>query len=159
MSPRNKISLQHQNASQQRPFYGYSLGQLTSAPEAIYWSKSAPMYQSQGSWNSPVTEQAAVRSRRALQQQGLPDAAAAGQRADQIAYSDSGTGFSWGNYGNTYGHNASHNFNTRVRRVVRHRIARDQGRRHVHAPLGLDVVGRRQQRDDAAAAATACRAR
>ena len=32
---------------------------------------------------------------------------------NQIAYSDSGTGFSWGNYGNTYGHNASHNFNTR----------------------------------------------
>ena len=30
-----------------------------------------------------------------------------------MAYSDSGTGFSWGNYGNTYGHNASHNFNTR----------------------------------------------
>ena len=32
---------------------------------------------------------------------------------NQVAYSDSGTGFSWGNYGNTYGHNASHNFNTR----------------------------------------------
>ena len=30
-----------------------------------------------------------------------------------MAYPDLGTGFSWGNYGNTYGHNASHNFNTR----------------------------------------------
>ena len=55
-----------------------------------------------------------ARGRGDLQQQGLPDAAAADQSAEnQIAYSDSGTGFSWGNYGNTYGHNASHNFNTR----------------------------------------------
>ena len=34
-------------------------------------------------------------------------------RPTRSPYSDSGTGFSWGNYGNTYGHNASHNFNTR----------------------------------------------
>ena len=54
-TPRNKISLQHQNAGQERPYYGYSLGQLTNAPEAIYYSKSAPMYQSQASWTSPVT--------------------------------------------------------------------------------------------------------
>ena len=58
-------------------------------------------------------QQAAARRRVALQPQELPDHAAAGQRADQIAYSDSGTGFSWGNYSNTYGHNESHNFNAR----------------------------------------------
>ena len=44
VNAKNKLNVQHQNASQQRPFYGYSLGQLTSAPEAIYYSKSAPMY-------------------------------------------------------------------------------------------------------------------
>jgi hypothetical protein len=55
VSAKNKINLQQQNGGQQRPYYGYSLGQLTSAPEAIYQSKSIPMYQSQGTWNSPVT--------------------------------------------------------------------------------------------------------
>ncbi len=30
-----------------------------------------------------------------------------------MAYTDLGTGYTWGNYANTYGHNASHNFNAR----------------------------------------------
>ena len=113
ISPRNKLSLQHQNASQQRPFYGYALGQLTSAPEAIYYSKSAPMYQSQGSYNSPVTSKFLIEAGMLYNNKDYPTRPQPDNAPDQIAYSDSGTGFSWGNYGNTYGHNASHNFNTR----------------------------------------------
>ena len=57
---------------------------------------------------------AAARGGRALQQQGLPDRPQPDNAPNQIAVlATSGTGFSWGNYGNTYGHNASHNFNTR----------------------------------------------
>jgi hypothetical protein len=43
VNAKNKLNVQHQNASQQRPFYGYSLGQLTRAPGAII-TRSAPMY-------------------------------------------------------------------------------------------------------------------
>jgi hypothetical protein len=113
ISPRNKLSMQHQNASQQRPFYGYSLGQLTSAPEAIYYSKSAPMYQSQGSWNSPVTSKILLEAGMLYNNKDYPTIPQPDNGPNQVAYSDSGTGYSWGNYGNTYGHNASHNFNTR----------------------------------------------
>jgi len=113
VSPKNKVSLQHQNASQQRPFYGYSLGQLTSAPEAIYWSKSAPMYQSQAGWNSPVTSKLLFEAGVLYNNKDYPTQPQPDNLPNQIAYSDSGTGFSWGNYGNTYGHNASHNFNSR----------------------------------------------
>jgi hypothetical protein len=113
VSPKNKVSLQHQNASQQRPFYGYSLGQLTSAPEAIYWSKSAPMYQSQGSWNAPVTSKLLLEAGVLYNNKDYPTQPQPDNLPNQVAYSDSGTGFSWGNYGSTYGHNASHNFNTR----------------------------------------------
>jgi hypothetical protein len=113
VSPKNKVSLQHQNASQQRPFYGYSLGQLTSAPEAIYWSKSAPMYQSQGSWNAPITSKLLFEAGALYNNKDYPTQPQPDNLPNQIAYSDSGTGFSWGNYGNTYGHNASHNFNAR----------------------------------------------
>jgi hypothetical protein len=112
-TPKNKISLQHQNASQQRPYYGYSLGQLTSAPEAIYWSKSAPMYQSQAGWTSPLTSRVLLEAGVLYNNKDYPTQPQPTNLPNQVAYSDSGTGFSWGNYGNTYGHNASHNFNTR----------------------------------------------
>jgi hypothetical protein len=113
ISPKNKLSMQHQNASQQRPFYGYSLGQLTSAPEAIYYSKSAPMYQSQAGWNAPVTGKILLEAGVLYNNKDYPTRPQPDNAPNQVAYSDSGSGYSWGNYGNTYGHNASHNFNTR----------------------------------------------
>jgi hypothetical protein len=113
ISPKNKLSLQHQNAGQERPYYGYALGQLTSAPEAIYYSKSAPMYQSQAGYNSPVTGKFLIEAGVLFNNKDYPTKPQPTNAPDQVAYSDSGAGFSWGNYGNTYGHNASHNFNTR----------------------------------------------
>lgn len=112
-TPRNKINLHHQNAGQQRPYYGYSLGQLTNAPEAIYRSKSAPMYQSQGGWNSPVTSRLLFEAGVLYNNKDYATVPQPDNAPNQVAYRDLGTGFSWGNYGNTYGHNASHNFNTR----------------------------------------------
>jgi hypothetical protein len=113
VNAKNKLNVQHQNASQQRPFYGYSLGQLTSAPEAIYYSKSAPMYQSQATWNSPVTSKLLLEGGVLYNNKDYPTQPQPTNAPDQVAYSDSGTGFNWGNYTSFYGHNASHNFNTR----------------------------------------------
>ena len=112
-TPRNKISLQHQNAGQERPYYGYSLGQLTNAPEAIYYSKSAPMYQSQASWTSPVTSRLLFEAGALYNNKDYPTQPQKTNAPNQVAYTDLGTGFTWGNYPNTYGHNASHNFNAR----------------------------------------------
>jgi hypothetical protein len=112
-TPRNKISAQHQNAGQERPYYGYSLGQLTNAPEAIYYSKSAPMYQSQMSWNSPVTNRLLFEGGALYNNKDYPTQPQKTNLPNQVAYTDLGTGFTWGNYPNTYGRNASHNFNAR----------------------------------------------
>ncbi len=43
-TPRNKFSGQYQYGQQDRPFYGYSLGQTLASPEAAYASKSIPSY-------------------------------------------------------------------------------------------------------------------
>jgi hypothetical protein len=113
VSPRNKINLQQQNAGQQRPWYGYSLGQLTSAPEAVYQSKSIPMYQSQGTWNAPLTSKLLFEGGVLYNEKNYWTAPQSDNGPNQVAYTDSGTGFTWGNYPSTYGDNLGKNFNMR----------------------------------------------
>ena len=52
---KHKITGQYQYGQQDRPFYGYSLGQTLASPEAAYASKSIPSYLGQVGWNSPMT--------------------------------------------------------------------------------------------------------
>jgi len=113
ISAKNKVNIQHQNAGQQRPYYGYSLGQLTSAPEAVYASHSVPMYQSQITWNSPRTSKLLFEAGALFNNKDFPTFPQPDNPPGQPAYQDSGTGFTWGNYPSFYGHNASHNFNAR----------------------------------------------
>jgi hypothetical protein len=113
VTPKNKINIQQQNAGQQRPYYGYSLGQLTSAPEAVYASHSVPMYQSQLTWNSPRTSKLLFEGGVLFNNKNFPTFPQPDNLPGQAAYQDSGTGFTWGNYPSFYGNNASHNFNAR----------------------------------------------
>ncbi len=113
VTPKNKLNLQHQNAGQQRPFYGYSLGQLTNAPEAVWYSTSQPMYQSQATWNSPITSRILLEGGVLFNNKDFPTSPQPGNPLTQVAYVDSGTGYTWGNYPGVWGHNASHNFNWR----------------------------------------------
>ena len=112
-SPRNKFSGQYQSAYQRRPYYGYSLGQLTSAPEAVCFSKSIPMYQSQMSWNSPVSNRLLLEGGWLYNRKNYWTVPQPTNEPTQIPSSDLGTGFSWGNYSNTYGNNEGRNFNAR----------------------------------------------
>ena len=73
----------------------------------------ADAIQSQAGWNSPVTSRLLLEAGVLYNNKDYPTQPQPDNAPNQVAYSDSGTGFSWGNYGNTYGHNASHNFNTR----------------------------------------------
>ena len=72
------------------------------------------MYQSQGGWNSPVTSKLLFEAGVLYNNKDYPTLPQPDNAPNQVAYRDLGTGFSWGNYGNIYGHNASHNFNTRL---------------------------------------------
>jgi hypothetical protein len=112
-TPRNKISAQYQSAYQRRPYYGYSLGQLTSAPEAVYFSKSIPMWQGQMTWSSPVSNRLLLEGGWLYNIKNYWTIPQPDNLPNQIPYSDLGTGFSWGNYRNTYGNNEGQNFNTR----------------------------------------------
>ena len=113
VSSKNKVNIQQQNAGQQRPYYGYSLGQLTSAPEAVYASHSVPMYQSQATWTSPLTSKLLFEGGVLFNNKDFPTFPQPDNAPGQVAYQDAGTGFNWGNYPSFYGHNASHNFNAR----------------------------------------------
>ena len=152
ISPRNKLSLQHQNAGQERPYYGYALGQLTSAPEAIYYSKSAPMYQSQAGYNSPVTGKFLIEAGVLYNNKDYPTKPQPDERAGPGRVLGFGHGLQLGQLRQHLRPQREPQLQHAVRGLVRDRLARDQDRRHVHAPLGLDLVRRRQQRHDAAAA-------
>jgi hypothetical protein len=71
------------------------------------------MYQSQASWNSPVTSRLLFEAGALYNNKDYPTQPQKTNAPDQVAYTDLGTGYTWGNYANTYGHNASHNFNAR----------------------------------------------
>jgi hypothetical protein len=115
VSPRNKINLQHQNAEQDRPYYGYSCcGQFTYSPEATYASKSRPSYLSQLGWSAPVTGRLLLEAGAAFANKDYETFLQPGVSYSTAPLVERRTNVRWGNYSSTFGHNASHNFNTRV---------------------------------------------
>ena len=111
-SARNKFSGQYQYGQQDRPYYGYSLGQTLASPEAAYASKSIPSYLGQIGWNSPMTSRILVEAGAAVANKNFftflqPTA------GDNPSYQESSTGNFWGNSRSTYGQNANWQMNTR----------------------------------------------
>ena len=111
-SPQNKISGQYQYGQQDRPFYGYSLGQTLASPEAAYASKSIPSYLGQVGWNAPMTSRVLIEAGAALANKNFftflqPTA------GNNPSYQESTTGNFWGNSRSTYGQNANWQMNTR----------------------------------------------
>ncbi len=114
VSARNKISLQHQNAQQDRPFYGYSCcNQFTYSPESTFASKSIPSYLSQASWNAPLTGRLLLEAGMAFANKDFETFLQPGVDPRAPSYTELSTNIRWGNYSGVYGHNGSHNFNTR----------------------------------------------
>jgi hypothetical protein len=113
-SPRDKITAQFQEAQQNRPFYGYSLGQTLSTPDAVYASKSIPDYFGQVGWSSPVTSRLLLEAGYAYANKDFATFLQPGVSASTPAYKDLSTGITWGNYPSTYGANASHQQNGKL---------------------------------------------
>ena len=112
-SSRNKISGQYQYGQQDRPYYGYSLGQTLASPEAAYASKSIPSYLGQLGWNAPLTSRVLIEAGAALANKNFftflqPTA------GNNPSYQESSTGNFWGNSRSTYGENANWQMNTRA---------------------------------------------
>jgi len=111
-SSKHKISGQYQYGQQDRPFYGYSLGQTLASPEAAYASKSIPSYLGQVGWNAPLTNRVLVEAGAAVANKNFftflqPMA------GNNPSYQESSTGNFWGNSRSTYGQNANWQMNTR----------------------------------------------
>ncbi len=110
---KHKITGQYQYGQQDRPFYGYSLGQTLASPEAAYASKSIPSYLGQVGWNSPMTNKILVEAGAAVANKNFftflqPMA------GNNPSYQESSTGNFWGNSRSTYGQNATWQVNTRA---------------------------------------------
>jgi len=114
---KNKIAAQYQPGVKDRPFYGYSLGALTTAPEATQANRSLPDYLAQAGWTSPVTSRLLLESGVAFMNLDYVVFPQPGVSYDAPSFRDLGTGITWGNYGGgsstLFGHNASHQLNTR----------------------------------------------
>ena len=109
---KHKISGQYQYGQQDRPYYGYSLGQTLASPEAAYASKSIPSYLGQVGWNSPLTNRILMEAGAAVANKNFftflqPIA------GNNPSYQESSTGNFWGNSRSTYGQNANWQMNTR----------------------------------------------
>ena len=110
---KHKITGQYQYGQQDRPFYGYSLGQTLASPEAAYASKSIPSYLGQVGWNSPMTNKILLEAGAAVANKNFftflqPMA------GNNPSYQESSTGNFWGNSRSTYGQNANWQMNTRA---------------------------------------------
>ena len=110
---KHKITGQYQYGQQDRPFYGYSLGQTLASPEAAYASKSIPSYLGQVGWNSPMTNKILLEAGAAVANKNFftflqPMA------GNNPSYQESSTGNFWGNSRSTYGQNATWQMNTRA---------------------------------------------
>jgi hypothetical protein len=113
---KNKIATQYQPGVKDRPFYGYSLGALTTAPEATQANRSLPDYLAQAGWTSPVTSRLLLESGVAFMNLDYVVFPQPGVSYDAPSFRDLGTGITWGNYGGgsstLFGHNASHQLHT-----------------------------------------------
>jgi len=115
-SPRNKVSAQHQEALQIRDhFYTQSSTNRTQSPEATINYYADPSRLTQVGWNAPWTNRVLFEAGWAYAAKDfqfrlqIPD----GITEDDVPWRDLGTGFSWGNLSQTYGHNDTHQWNTR----------------------------------------------
>jgi hypothetical protein len=116
-TPRNKFSFQPQHADQLRDhFYSQSATNRTQSPEATIYYHGQPTYFVQAGWNSPVTSRLLLEAGWAYANKDFqyylqtPD----GVTPATIPWRDLGTGLSWGSLSTPYGHNATHQYNTRL---------------------------------------------
>jgi hypothetical protein len=114
LSARNKISAQFQNTQRIIPGYGYALNNNLNTPEATMYNNARPDYFGQANWTSPVTNRFLLEAGFGFANKDYVTYTQPGMDPLTPAYTERNTGISWGNLTQTYGHNASHQFNTRL---------------------------------------------
>jgi hypothetical protein len=113
VSPRNKVNVQFQDAQRVIPGYGYALNSLLNTPEATMYNAAVPDYFGQVGWTSPVTNRLLLEGGFAFVNKDYVTYTQPGIDPLTPAYTERSTGISWGNLTQTYGHNASHQYNAK----------------------------------------------
>ncbi len=114
VSRRNKLTVQFQDAQRVIPGYGYALNNLLNTPDATLYNESIPDYFGQAGWTSPVTNRLLLEAGVAFVNKDYVTFTQPGVDPLRPAYTERSTGISWGNLTQTYGHNASHQYNARM---------------------------------------------
>ncbi len=114
-SPRNKVTMQFQNAQQIRDhFYSLSATVRNQAPDATIYYNARPDYFGQVGWTSPVTSRLLLEAGYAYADKNFAWYPQPGVDPNAtFAYADLGTGLSWNNLTQVYGQNATGQYNTR----------------------------------------------
>ncbi|MEO8256516.1 MAG: TonB-dependent receptor [Acidobacteriota bacterium] len=110
-SPKNKISAQHQYATQ--TFDHYYAGNTTLQPDATLAYDAHPQYFSQASWSSPATSRLLLEGGASFGNKDYVWTPQPGADPNAFAYTEQNTGLTWGNAIQTLGHHGSHNYNAR----------------------------------------------
>jgi hypothetical protein len=113
LSARNKVTLQVQDAQRVIPGYGYALNNNLNTPEATMYNAAVPDYFGLANWSSPVTNRFLLEAGGGFVNKDYVTYTQPGINPLNPAYTELGTGISWGNLTQTYGHNASHQYNAR----------------------------------------------
>lgn len=114
VSPRHKITIQHQNNQQVRDhFYGQGAANRLLAPDAIINYNARPSYLGQVGWNAPITNRLLLEGGLSLANKDFHYYPQPEVGYDAASWTESSTSIRWGNMLNGGGFNASHNWNAR----------------------------------------------
>jgi len=113
LSARNKVTVQFQNAQRVIPGYGYALNNNLNTPEATMYNAAVPDYFGLANWTSPITSRLLLEAGGGFVNKDYVTYTQPGINPLNPAYTERSTGISWGNLTQTYGHNASHQYNAR----------------------------------------------
>jgi hypothetical protein len=114
LSARNKVTVQIQDAQRVIPGYGYALNNNLNTPEATMYNAAVPDYFGLATWTSPVTNRLLLEAGVGFVNKDYVTNTQPGIDPLNPGYTELATGISWGNLTQTYGHNASHQYNGRL---------------------------------------------
>jgi len=115
ITPKNKVSFYYWDTQGPNDAW-YSAGGAArmTTPEAISRRVLDPYYAEQLKWSAPLTNHVLLEAGATFVNGDFQVYTQPGVAIEAPSITELSTGFVWGNFSNTFGHNASHQFNERV---------------------------------------------
>ena len=115
ITPKNKLTFFFwDTVAPDSAWYGAGGAALMTTPEAISQRVLSPYYADQVTWSAPLTNRLLLQAGATFVNGDFQVSPQPGVSYTTPSITELSSGFVWGNFSNTYGHNASHNFNEHV---------------------------------------------